>query len=123
MCIFWKFWLCLDDHLVTITIDIIHIIQKHYVEDVTTEELIQGAIDGMMISLDPHSAYLTPELYRELQVDTRGTFGGLGIDPAIPAQPGARGRPKRDDPPRCPTHGRRSETTAPKPIPRRLHWQ
>jgi len=60
--------------------NIIHIVQKHYVEDVSTDELIQGAIDGMMISLDPHSAYLTPELYRELQVDTRGTFGGLGIE-------------------------------------------
>jgi len=60
--------------------NIIHIIQKNYVEDVTTDQLIQGAIDGMMASLDPHSAYLTPELYRELQVDTRGTFGGLGIE-------------------------------------------
>ena len=60
--------------------NIIHIVQKHYVEDVSTDELIQGAIDGMMLSLDPHSAYLTPELYKELQVDTRGTFGGLGIE-------------------------------------------
>jgi len=60
--------------------NIIHMVQRHYVEDVTTEELIQGAIDGMMTSLDPHSAYLTPELYRELQVDTRGSFGGLGIE-------------------------------------------
>ena len=60
--------------------NIINIVQKHYVDDVTTEDLIQGAIDGMMTSLDPHSAYLTPELYKELQVDTRGTFGGLGIE-------------------------------------------
>ncbi|TFH21109.1 MAG: S41 family peptidase [Myxococcales bacterium] len=60
--------------------NIIHVVQKHYVEDVSTDDLIQGAIDGMMLSLDPHSAYLTPELYRELQVDTRGTFGGLGIE-------------------------------------------
>jgi carboxyl-terminal processing protease len=60
--------------------NIIHIVQQNYVEDVTTEDLIQGAIDGMMASLDPHSAYLTPDLYRELQVDTRGTFGGLGIE-------------------------------------------
>ena len=63
--------------------NIIHMVQLHYVEDVTTEDLIQGAIDGMMSSLDPHSAYLTPELYRELQVDTRGTFGGLGIEITI----------------------------------------
>jgi carboxyl-terminal processing protease len=60
--------------------NIIHIVQQNYVEDVTTEELIQGAINGMMASLDPHSAYLTPDLYKELQVDTRGTFGGLGIE-------------------------------------------
>jgi carboxyl-terminal processing protease len=63
--------------------NIIHMVQRHYVEDVTTEDLIQGAIDGMMSSLDPHSAYLTPELYRELQVDTRGSFGGLGIEITI----------------------------------------
>ena len=63
--------------------DSIHVVQKHYVEDVSTEELIEGAINGMMLSLDPHSAYLTPELYRELQVDTRGTFGGLGIEITI----------------------------------------
>jgi len=63
--------------------NIIHVVQKHYVEDVSTDDLIQGAIDGMMLSLDPHSAYLTPELYRELQVDTRGTFGGLGIEITI----------------------------------------
>ena len=60
--------------------NIINIVQKHYVEEVSTEKLIQGAIDGMMASLDPHSAYLTPELYKELQVDTRGSFGGLGIE-------------------------------------------
>ena len=56
------------------------IIRKNYVEDVSNEHLIEGAIEGMMRSLDPHSAYLTPELYKELQVDTRGTFGGLGIE-------------------------------------------
>ena len=63
--------------------NIINIIQKHYVEEVGTEALIQGAIDGMMMSLDPHSAYLTPELYKELQVDTKGSFGGLGIEITI----------------------------------------
>jgi len=60
--------------------NIIHIVQRHYVKDVSTDDLVQGAIDGMMSALDPHSAYLTPELYRELQVDTRGSFGGLGIE-------------------------------------------
>jgi len=60
--------------------NIIHIVQRHYVKEVSTEDLIQGAVDGMMSALDPHSAYLTPDLYRELQVDTKGTFGGLGIE-------------------------------------------
>jgi len=63
--------------------NIINIVQKHYVDEVSTDQLIQGAIDGMMSSLDPHSAYLTPELYKELQVDTRGSFGGLGIEITI----------------------------------------
>jgi carboxyl-terminal processing protease len=63
--------------------NIINIIQKHYVEEVSTDQLIQGAIDGMMSSLDPHSAYLTPDLYKELQVDTKGSFGGLGIEITI----------------------------------------
>src|SRR5207245_9689282 len=42
--------------------------------------LVEGAINGMLTSLDPHSAYLTPDLYKELQVDTKGSFGGLGIE-------------------------------------------
>jgi carboxyl-terminal processing protease len=60
--------------------NVLAIIKKHYVEEVTTKELVNGAIDGMLASLDPHSAYLTPELYRELQVETKGAFGGLGIE-------------------------------------------
>ena len=59
---------------------IIQIVQKHYVDEVTTEQLIDGAVNGMMAALDPHSAYLPPDHYRELQVDTKGTFGGLGIE-------------------------------------------
>ena len=60
--------------------NILAIIQKNYVEEVPTKQLIEGAINGMLASLDPHSAYLTPELYKELQVETKGTFGGLGIE-------------------------------------------
>jgi carboxyl-terminal processing protease len=60
--------------------NILAIVQKNYVEDIPTEQLVQGAITGMLTSLDPHSAYLTPELYKELQVDTKGSFGGLGIE-------------------------------------------
>ena len=60
--------------------NILAIVQKNYVDPVTTKQLIEGAINGMLTSLDPHSAYLTPDLYRELQVDTQGSFGGLGIE-------------------------------------------
>src|SRR5215470_8215445 len=60
--------------------NILSIIQKNYVDEVQTKQLIDGAINGMLASLDPHSAYLTPELYKELQVETKGSFGGLGIE-------------------------------------------
>jgi carboxyl-terminal processing protease len=63
--------------------DCLEIIKKNYVEDVKTEDLITGAIEGMLSSLDPHSAYLDPDMYHELQVETKGSFGGLGIEIAI----------------------------------------
>jgi carboxyl-terminal processing protease len=63
--------------------DCLEIIKKSYVEDVKTEDLITGAIEGMLSSLDPYSAYLDPDMYRELQVETKGSFGGLGIEIAI----------------------------------------
>src|SRR5271168_1437002 len=62
---------------------VLAIVQKNYVEPVTTKKLIDGAISGMLASLDPHSAYLTPDAYRDLEVDTRGSFGGLGIEITI----------------------------------------
>lgn len=67
------------DRLETFT-NILTIVQKNYVEEVETTDLLEGAVNGMLGSLDPHSAYLTPELYKELQVDTKGSFGGLGIE-------------------------------------------
>lgn len=63
--------------------NVLAIVQKNYVEPVSTKRLINGAITGMLSSLDPHSAYLTPELYRDLEVETRGSFGGLGIEITI----------------------------------------
>ena len=67
------------DQLETFT-SILSIVRKNYVDEVETRELLEGAVNGMLGSLDPHSAYLTPELYKELQVDTKGSFGGLGIE-------------------------------------------
>jgi carboxyl-terminal processing protease len=60
--------------------NILSIVKKNYVEDVETKNLVDGAINGMLHSLDPHSAYLTPDLYKDLQSDTQGRFGGLGIE-------------------------------------------
>ena len=55
-------------------------IQKDYVEPVSDGKMLQDAVRGMLSGLDPHSAYLTAEQYRELQVGTTGQFGGLGIE-------------------------------------------
>ncbi len=63
--------------------NILAIVRKNYVDEVQTKELVQGAVNGMLNSLDPHSAYLTAELYKELQMDTQGRFGGLGIEITI----------------------------------------
>ncbi|MCX8073803.1 MAG: S41 family peptidase [Candidatus Binatia bacterium] len=63
--------------------NVLTLVQRNYVDPVTTKQLIEGAITGMLTALDPHSAYLPPESYKELQVDTRGTFGGLGIEITI----------------------------------------
>ena len=60
--------------------NILSIVKKNYVDDVQTKSLVSGAINGMLNSLDPHSAYLTPDLYKDLQSDTQGRFGGLGIE-------------------------------------------
>lgn len=55
------------------------IIQNNYVENVTDSELIEGAIKGMLQSLDPHSAYYNPDQYKAFMVDMTGEFGGLGM--------------------------------------------
>lgn len=55
-------------------------IRSNYVEEVDEVELVEAAIRGMITSLDPHSAYLDPEGFDDMQVQTRGSFGGLGIE-------------------------------------------
>jgi carboxyl-terminal processing protease len=59
--------------------DVIDLLEKNYVDEVDTEKLMQKAIQGMVRSLDPHSSFLPPEAFEELQVDTHGEFGGIGI--------------------------------------------
>lgn len=58
-------------------------VKKHFVEETQTKDLVQGAVRGMLSSLDPHSSYMTPEMYKEMQVETKGEFGGLGIQIGI----------------------------------------
>ncbi|MFO7982102.1 MAG: S41 family peptidase [Desulfuromonadales bacterium] len=60
--------------------DILSIIQKNYVEEVPVKDLVYGAINGMLETLDPHSAFMPPEIYKERKIDTKGEFGGLGIE-------------------------------------------
>ena len=55
-------------------------VRSSYVEEVTDEELIEKAIDGMLTGLDPHSGYMNEEVWEEMQMDTSGKFGGLGIE-------------------------------------------
>jgi carboxyl-terminal processing protease len=59
--------------------DVIQLIEKEYVDDVESKELIQKAIQGMVQSLDPHSSLLPPEAFEDLQIDTKGKFTGIGI--------------------------------------------
>lgn len=63
--------------------DVLAIVKKSYVEEVDTKKLIYGAINGMLSALDPHSSFMPPETYKELKLDTKGEFGGLGIEISI----------------------------------------
>jgi carboxyl-terminal processing protease len=63
--------------------DVLAIIQNQYVDETEPREVIYGAVRGMLRALDPHSSFLDPESYREMQVETSGSFGGLGIEITI----------------------------------------
>ncbi|MFQ5894392.1 MAG: S41 family peptidase [Nitrospinota bacterium] len=63
--------------------EVLSLVQENYVEAVDQQKLIRGAIKGMLGTLDPHTSYLPPEVYREMQVQTEGKFGGLGIEITI----------------------------------------
>jgi len=60
--------------------EVLENIKNDYVDDVDQAEMIESAINGVLQSLDPYSAYMSPELFKEMQTDTRGKFGGLGIE-------------------------------------------
>ncbi|GAB0055707.1 hypothetical protein SIID45300_00002 [Candidatus Magnetaquicoccaceae bacterium FCR-1] len=60
--------------------EVFSLIKQNYVEEVDEKSILYGAIGGMLKTLDPHSSFLTPEHFKEMRVDTRGEFGGLGIE-------------------------------------------
>ena len=60
--------------------EVLENIQKDYVDDVNQSDMMDSAINGVLQSLDPYSAYMSPELFKEMQTDTKGEFGGLGIE-------------------------------------------
>lgn len=59
--------------------EVLSVIQKNYVEPIKVKDLVSGAIKGMVTSLDPHSSFMPPEVFKEMQVGTKGEFGGIGI--------------------------------------------
>jgi carboxyl-terminal processing protease len=66
-------------HLKTFS-EVLAIVQKNYVENVDIQSLVEGSLKGMLFTLDPHSGYMSKEVYNELKVETKGEFGGLGIE-------------------------------------------
>jgi len=60
--------------------DVFERVRADYVEEATDQELIESAIQGMLSSLDPHSSYLNADSFRDMRVQTKGEFGGLGIE-------------------------------------------
>ncbi len=60
--------------------EVLSLVQKNYVTEVDNDKLIEGAIKGMLKELDPHTSYMPRDAYREMQVETEGKFGGLGIE-------------------------------------------
>ncbi len=63
--------------------NVLTLIQKNYVDEVDTSDVIQGAIKGMLASLDPHSSYLKPDDFKELKMETKGSFTGIGVEITI----------------------------------------
>lgn len=60
--------------------EILSLLESNYVEEVNSDDLVEGAIRGLLKTLDPHTSYLPPSSYKQMQVETSGKFGGLGIE-------------------------------------------
>ena len=65
--------------------EVLEKVQSEYVDEINQSEVMDSAINGVLQSLDPYSAYMTPELFKDMQTDTKGEFGGLGIEVGMEA--------------------------------------
>ncbi|MDR0477360.1 MAG: PDZ domain-containing protein, partial [Desulfobulbaceae bacterium] len=62
---------------------VLGMIQENYVDAIDTKKIVNGAVRGLLYSLDPHSSYLEPDEYAELQEETEGSFSGIGIEVSV----------------------------------------
>src|SRR6478672_13867441 len=85
-------------HKLNIFTRVLSYVENNYVENVDHDELIYGAIKGMLDTLDPHTSFLKPEQYKEMKIDTQGEFGGVGIEVEMRPMPAAS--PSNDSGPR-----------------------
>ena len=60
--------------------NVLTILQNNYVEKINTDQVLQGAIKGMLDTLDPHSSYMKPESFKDLEIETKGSFSGIGLE-------------------------------------------
>lgn len=60
--------------------EVLTLVRNNYVDSAESKDLVYGAIRGMLSTLDPHSSFMSPEVYKEMQIETQGSFGGLGIE-------------------------------------------
>src|SRR5688572_18863356 len=67
-------------HKLNVFTRVLSYVENNYIESVDQDELIYGAIKGMLETLDPHTSFLKPEQYKEMKIDTQGEFGGVGIE-------------------------------------------
>lgn len=80
----WKSFASEDRYLnLQIFAKVLNIVQQYYVEPVDTQKLIYGGIKGMLRELDPHTNFLSPDIYKEFESETSGEFGGIGIEISI----------------------------------------
>src|SRR3954468_3757861 len=70
-------------HKLNIFTRVLSYVENNYVENVDQDELVYGAIRGMLETLDPHTSFLKPKQYKEMKVETQGQFGGVGIEVEI----------------------------------------